>query len=805
MANEFITRNGLISQNNSVVTGSLIVTAGITGSLEGTASYALTASYVLGGGAEAAFPYTGSAEITGLLSVIGTTTATSFIKAGITTGAYLLDNGNVSTALNSRIENNFIATLNQTVFPLTYEVGQLDVYYNGAKLYPDDFTATNGTSIILASGAPEGTQISTVKYIAALSTSAIRNETTFSTTLNQTTFTVNYTVGQVDVFYNGSKLNVSEFTATNGTSVVLGFACAAGESIAIVSYVNQVSGASGTTNKVAKFTGAASLGDSQIFDNGTNIGIGKDSPNSKLDVNGNTNITGSLRVTAGITGSLLGTATSLTTARTFQIGSTGKNFDGSANVSWTLSEIGAQSTLTNPVTGTGTTNYLPKFTGTSAIGNSLIFDNGTNVGIGITTPNLKLSVLGSSGAPASSGTAQNGVFRLTGGTGLYNVLDFGINETNDYSWIQSTRANNLAVYDKLALQPLGGNVGIGTITPLGKLNIFTGLSGATIDIPNQQLGSISFGNASFAATIPTIASKSDNNSGLYIISATNNTNPGPDMVLNARKTDNTDFTTLTSSAFRFSRFGTNLVDILRNGNVGIGTTSPSNLLSVGVTNSTTGKGITIESTGGIVYGRFGVINPTVDNDTYIGSISNNNFLLYSNSTERMRITSGGQVLVGATSDAYGDGSTLLSQSGGKAATFQTAASSGYTAVVLRRTQSQGGLTEHYYNSTYCGGISITTNTSAYGTSSDYRLKEDLKPIKGLDLISQVKVYDYKWKSVEDRAYGVIAHELQEVIPQAVIGEKDAEQMQGVDYSKLVPILVQAIQELKAEIEILKNK
>jgi hypothetical protein len=53
--------------------------------------------------------------------------------------------------------------------------------------------------------------------------------------------------------------------------------------------------------------------------------------------------------------------------------------------------------------------------------------------------------------------------------------------------------------------------------------------------------------------------------------------------------------------------------------------------------------------------------------------------------------------------------------------------------------------------------------------------------------------------------GVVAHELQEVVPYAVTGEKDGEQMQSVDYSKLVPILVQAIQELKAEIEILKTK
>ena len=72
------------------------------------------------------------------------------------------------------------------------------------------------------------------------------------------------------------------------------------------------------------------------------------------------------------------------------------------------------------------------------------------------------------------------------------------------------------------------------------------------------------------------------------------------------------------------------------------------------------------------------------------------------------------------------------------------------------------------------------------------------------MISNIPVYDYKWKADESRAFGVMAHELQEVLPQAVNGEKDGEQTQGVDYSKIVPLLIKAIQELKAEIELLKK-
>lgn len=214
-------------------------------------------------------------------------TANSFVKIGGTSDQYLKADGSVSTALNSRIEVNFIATSGQTTFSTTYEVGQVDVYYNGSKLYPDEFTATNGTTIVLATAATLNAQISVVKYVSAFSTTAVRNETTFTTTAGQTTFSVSYTIGQLDVFYNGSKLSSSEFTANNGTSVVLGFSCAVGESIVIVSYVNQVSGASGTINYLSKFTGGASLGNSQIYDNGTNIGIATTTLSEKLNLDGN--------------------------------------------------------------------------------------------------------------------------------------------------------------------------------------------------------------------------------------------------------------------------------------------------------------------------------------------------------------------------------------------------------------------------------------------------------------------------------------------------------------------------------------
>ena len=107
-----------------------------------------------------------------------------------------------------------------------------------------------------------------------------------------------------------------------------------------------------------------------------------------------------------------------------------------------------------------------------------------------------------------------------------------------------------------------------------------------------------------------------------------------------------------------------------------------------------------------------------------------------------------------------------------------------------------------------GGIHGTSNGSQviFSTTSDYRLKTDFKSFNGLDVVNKIKTYDYAWKLDQSRMYGVKAHELYEVLPYAVTGNKDAFDIQGkiipqmVDYSKLTPILVKAIQEQDLKIK-----
>jgi hypothetical protein len=114
--------------------------------------------------------------------------------------------------------------------------------------------------------------------------------------------------------------------------------------------------------------------------------------------------------------------------------------------------------------------------------------------------------------------------------------------------------------------------------------------------------------------------------------------------------------------------------------------------------------------------------------------------------------------------------------------------------------------------TQVGSINTSASATAYGTTSDYRLKNNIQPLtNGLDKVMLLKPSKWTWAVDNSEGEGFIAHELQEHIPNAVTGEKDKIDSegnpiyQGVDTSFLVATLTKAIQELKQEIDLLKNK
>lgn len=111
-----------------------------------------------------------------------------------------------------------------------------------------------------------------------------------------------------------------------------------------------------------------------------------------------------------------------------------------------------------------------------------------------------------------------------------------------------------------------------------------------------------------------------------------------------------------------------------------------------------------------------------------------------------------------------------------------------------------------------GGVVVNGSSTAYQTSSDYRLKENIAPMQNaLNTVARLNPVTYTWKADGSAGQGFIAHELQAVVPDCVSGEKDAvdaegnPQYQGIDTSFLVATLVKAIQELTARVAALEAK
>ena len=135
-------------------------------------------------------------------------------------------------------------------------------------------------------------------------------------------------------------------------------------------------------------------------------------------------------------------------------------------------------------------------------------------------------------------------------------------------------------------------------------------------------------------------------------------------------------------------------------------------------------------------------------------------------------------------------------------------------IVLNQRYGQGTTKVDFRNGNSSrGSINWTTSGTSYGSISDYRLKENVTPITdAISRVNQLKPSRFNFITNSDRTVdGFIAHEVQDIIPEAISGEKDAVRedgtpdYQGIDQSKIVPLLTAAIQEQQAQIELLKQE
>ena len=595
------------------------------------------------------------------------------------------------------------------------------------------------------------------------------------------------------------------------------------------------------------------IGDRMIINSSGNVGIGTTSPGSKLTINGqvqvgpdaarryalqpsqwgysssyrtlilgsastsyNTNDTGSVTLAFGVdvsgnsSGSFTGDGRELlfrngakfTTPNTANNGyhsnilvlNDGNVGIGNTAPSWPLTvggNVGFKTTTADgsenrfyfQVGGAADPGIFYVYNGAETVttqihGAGVSYFNGGKVGIGTTVPPFqKLTITGVSGA--ADGLLENGILSLTTGTGVIadTRLLFGIVDDN-YAWLQA--ADYGVAYRDIALNPNGGNVGIGTTSPDTLLNLEGAVNTSIITLgctkndsswSGERIGGINFYSADGSGPGASVRGSIN-----YIATSSS----GGDTAMTFATGDNTE-----------------KIRIENNGNIRVSFNSSGagagNLYFQDVDNGATMFYIQPAEYKGTTPYNVNYINAA--NSTHIGFIAGG--------AARMRITSGGDILF--RNPALPSASSLLGSG------FKYDSKSRMTLVQACDSTVLSDLQEYFNPNGAVGKIQTSASATIFNTSSDYRLKEDLKDFNGLDKVSNIKVYDFKWKIDGKRSYGVLAHELQEVIPDAAAGEKDlvnedgSINPQGVDYSKIVPILIKSIQELETRVKELENK
>ncbi len=548
----------------------------------------------------------------------------------------------------------------------------------------------------------------------------------------------------------------------------------------------QYSGSSSTSNRLS--FGLHSVDDVLNILGTGNVGVGTVSPSAKLEVEAASNPEISIASTAGATSNLLSfKATSHTQPIQTQL-KTIDNGNFTSDLAFLFKASGTGGTLSEKMR---------------------------------ITSDGKLQVLGTTGLPATSGTTQNGTLRLQL-VGYGTVLDFGAEgPSTGKQWIQATNSTDLSIKYPLLLNPNGGNVSIGTTSPGDNF---------ILDITSTKAS---------GASGMRLTTQSTSAGPIFVFNYTGSTLTNWAIGAHQSTSGALEFVSSNSAGGDPSIAGTSRMLITSGGLVRIGpvTDSDGTLQVRGLSQNTynsdgyngTGANIRLlpSSTGGtnITTGiSMGVGGAA---EAYIGAVQQSNtladivFQIFNGSAyaERMRITSGGTLYIGTATNPLANATPLLgilagsftdavsikhTQNGNNTVNIWQTGTSSFAALAFYKGDSQGATV---------GSINCTTSATTFTTTSDYRLKENIVPVEsGLDRLMQLKPSKFNWITTGEEAEGFIAHELQEIFPDAVAGEKDAIysstgniKPQSVDYGRITPLLVKAIQELKSENDNLKSR
>lgn len=427
-----------------------------------------------------------------------------------------------------------------------------------------------------------------------------------------------------------------------------------------------------------------------------------------------------------------------------------------------------------------------------------VINSSGNVGVGTSSPGGKLDVAGvfkvqvNGDVYGASGNA--GAILLCGGS-AYNaggaVKLYGSSGGDAVAFYTGAFSERMRIDSS-------GNLGIGTSSPGARLdvraaNIADGTNGGIINVYSTTAQAVNVGGKL------DLGGLYDGSNSLSFASVA------------GRKENSTSGDWSGYMQFSTRRFGGDFAERMRinsSGNVGIGTSSPSSKLTVGGNPPQAGAIAGVGSAGGISL----ALSDNTNNSLFVKHIAGGAATLGTDPggqlafatngfNERIRITSSGNFLVGTTSPAAGNWSHEIKDTTTDA--WPLALNATTRGMVIRNSSASSGYYAYFeYNGgTNNGSISWSGGTTSYNTTSDARIKTNIvdAPEAG-GLIDSIKVrsWDFKADGAHWR-YGMVAQELLEVAPEAVSVPADEEVMMGVDYSKLVPMLVKELQSLRARV------
>jgi len=435
--------------------------------------------------------------------------------------------------------------------------------------------------------------------------------------------------------------------------------------------------------------------------------------------------------------------------------------------------------------GCASANYVVKSNGASAVC-SIIYDNGTNVGISTTSPNAKLDV-------------------STGSDGIALGQIHGDNTNTIQTYIDGQWVNR-ATYaggccNKLLLQPDVGEVGIGNAAPTYKLDV---------------TGDINFTSTLKFSGVNAIFNNGNDIYGNFRVLQNNSSTLQDGMYINYNSLGGA------ASDIRFYANGTSerMRIVASNGNVGIGTAGPSKTLHVvgsgagshtALITNLTGYGLALGSVSGATYGSIqGFDGAGAANIALQSSLGGNVGIGTTTPAVRLEISSGNNTEFLRMNRGAGNPFQILF--GDNLAGEANAAGVVYFEIGGSESFVMGGHTmPDSDNGRDCGTSAHSwQNVYSYGYPgpSDRRKKENIETLNyGLKEVMQLNPVSFTWKKFPEKGkeLGFIAQEVQLLIPELIKEATDAEKSLAMDYTKLAPVLVSAIQEQQKQIDELKKE